>query len=45
MALFDTVGQTEIDDLGPERALILQMDHDITRFDVPMNEVLFVQCS
>ena len=45
MALFDTVGQTEIDDFGPERAVILQMDHDVTRFDVPMNEVLFVHRS
>ena len=32
----------EINELCPQSAVIFRADHDVTRFDVPVNEVLFV---
>src|SRR5271166_6478269 len=36
--------QTEIDNFGRDTAAILQTHHDVSRFDVPVNKVLFVNC-
>src|SRR6516164_174930 len=41
----DRLGQTEIDNFCRDPAVILQTHHYVTRFDVPMNEVLFVHRS
>src|SRR5258707_13985143 len=41
----DRLRQTEIDNFCRDTAVILQTHHDVTRFDVPVNEVLFVHCS
>jgi hypothetical protein len=37
--LIERLGQAEIDDFGRESAVIPQTDHDVARFDVPVNEV------
>src|ERR1700722_5277110 len=41
----DRLRQTEIDNFCRDTAVILQTHHDVTRFDVPVNEVLFVHRS
>src|ERR1700746_4017369 len=41
----DSLGQTEIDNFCCDPAVILQTHHDVTRFDVPVNEILFVHRS
>src|SRR6516162_5981782 len=38
----DRLRQTEIDNFCRDTAVTLQTHHDITRFDVPVNELLFV---
>src|SRR6201984_576613 len=38
----DRLRQTEIDNFCRDTAVILQTHHDVTRFDVPVNEVLFM---
>src|SRR5271166_527129 len=41
----DCLRQTQVDNFCRDTALILQTHHDVTRFDVPVNEVLFVHRS
>src|SRR6516225_6799621 len=41
----DRLRQTEIDNFCRNYAVILQTHHDVTRFDISMNELLFVHCS
>src|SRR5271165_6705850 len=41
----DRLRQTQVDNFCRDTALILQTHHDVTRFDVPVNEVLFVHRS
>ena len=36
------LGQPKVDDLCRHSASLLQAHHDVTRFDVPVNEFLFV---
>src|SRR6516164_1383478 len=39
----DRLRQTEIDNFCRDTAVILPAHHDVTRFDVPVNEVLLVR--
>src|SRR6516225_6649030 len=41
----DRLRQTQIDNFYRDTAVILQTYHDVTWFDVPVNEVLFVHRS
>src|ERR1700751_4585968 len=41
----DCLGQPKVDDLCSHTASLLEAHHDVTRFDVPMNEFLLVDRS
>jgi len=41
----DRLRQTKIDNFCRDYAVVFQIDHDVTRFDVPVNAVLLVHRS
>src|SRR4029077_3213213 len=41
----DRLCQAQVDDFRGHSAFVLEVHHDIARFDVPVNEALLVHCS